>query len=88
MEGSGRALVLCLVPIAGTVIEHVPCNGSLFHIVQAACHQVLLTVQHVKAWKIHFFSGDPISNTGDKEEILGDGTDIHRGSSDESNQEL
>ena len=30
----------------------------------------------------------PISNKGDKEEILGDGTDIHHGSSEESNQEL
>ena len=31
---------------------------------------------------------DPISNKGDKEEILGDGTDIHNGSSEDSNQEL
>ena len=42
---------------------------------------------HVKAGKTHFFKRDPISNKGDKEEILGDGTDIHHGSSEESNQE-
>ena len=30
----------------------------------------------------------PISNKGDKEEILGDGTYIHRRYNDESNQEL
>ena len=34
------------------------------------------------------FDTSKISKTGDKEEILGDGTDIHRGFSDESNQEL
>ena len=33
-------------------------------------------------------SSREISNKGDKEEILGDGTDIHHGSSEESNQEL
>ena len=32
--------------------------------------------------------GDPISNKGDKEELLGNETDIHHGSSEESNQEL
>ena len=57
---------------------------KLVLIVQAACHQV----QHVKAGQTHFFIRDPISNRGDKEEILGDGTDIDRGSSDESNQEM
>ena len=30
----------------------------------------------------------PISNKGDKEDILGDSTDIHHGSSGENNQEM
>ena len=34
------------------------------------------------------FRRDPINNKEDKGEILGDGTDIHHGSSEESNQEL
>ena len=45
-------------------------------------------IQQVKAGKTHFFRRDPISNKGDKDEILGDGTDIHRGSSDETNPVL
>ena len=57
-------------------------------IVQANCSQVQPIVQRVKAGKTHFFKWCPISNKGDKEEILGDGTGIHHGSSEESNQEL
>ena len=61
---------------------------NLVLIVPAASHQVQTTVQHVKAGKTHFFKWGPISNKGDEEEILGDGTDIHHGSSEESNEEL
>ena len=56
--------------------------------VQADCSQVQPTVQHVKARKTHFLKWDPISNKGDKEENLGNGTEIHHGSSEESNKEL
>ena len=51
-------------------------------IIQAACHQVQPNVQHAKAVQTHLFRRDPIGNKGDKEETLGDGTDIHSGSSD------
>ena len=42
----------------------------------------------IRVCETHFFKRDPISNKGDKDEILGDGTDIHHGSSEESNQDL
>ena len=61
---------------------------KLMLIVQAACRQVQQTVKHVKAGMTDFFRRDPIRNKGDQEEILGDGTDINRGYSEESNQEL
>ena len=57
-------------------------------IVQAACSQVQPTVQHIKAGKTHFLKRDPINNKGDKVEFIGDGTDIHHGSSEENNQEM
>ena len=61
---------------------------SVVLIVQLACHEVQPTVQHIKAGKTHIFRRDPISNKGAKEEFIEDGTDIHRGSSDECNREV
>ena len=39
-------------------------------------------------WEDTLLQVSPTSNKGDEEEILGDGTDIHHGSSKKSNQEL
>ena len=61
---------------------------NLVLIVQAASRQVQQAVQHFKARQTFFFKRHPISNKGDQEETNGDGRDINRVHSYESNQEL
>ena len=41
-----------------------------------------------QSWEETLLQVRPDSNKEDKEEILGDGADIHRGTSEESNKEL
>ena len=69
-------------------IKLLPSTKSHFLIVQAASHQVQPTVQYFKAGQTYFFKRDPSSDEGNQEETIGDGANIHRGASNESNQEL
>ena len=57
---------------------------NLVLIVQAASHQVQPTVQYFKAGQTYFFKRDPSSDEGKQEETIGDGTNIHRGPSNET----
>ena len=51
-------------------------------------HQVQPTVQYFKAGQTYFFRRDPSSDEVNQEETIEDGANIHRGPSNESNQEL
>ena len=56
--------------------------------VRVASHQVQPTVQYFKDGQTYFFKRDPSSGEGSQEETIGEGTNIHSGPSNESNQEL
>ena len=61
---------------------------NLVLIVQADSQQVQPTVQYYKAGQTYFFKRDPSSDEGNQEEeTIADVTNIHRGHSNESNQE-
>ena len=44
---------------------------------EAVSHKVQPTVHHFKAGQTHFFKRDPISDKGNQDKTLGDGTNIH-----------
>ena len=69
--------------------EAITVNGILFSSsVQLATKFNSPTVQYFKVGQTYFFKRDPSSDKGNQEETIGHGTNIHRGPSNESNQEL